>query len=78
MDYKHYLDQAQLCGGFAKRATTPELRSQWETLAEGWLSLLPHEEGVAPEFVPTSHERRSDTGARAPGGAIIVGSGPKT
>jgi len=38
---KYYLDQAEQCRRSAKRASTPELRSQWNTLAEGWLSLIP-------------------------------------
>ena len=43
-DSKYYLDQAEQCRRFAKRATTPDLRYQWETMAQGWLSLIPRED----------------------------------
>jgi hypothetical protein len=62
-DYQYYLDQAELCFRLAKRANTQELRSQWDTLAHGWLFLIPADEKEpSPELYPaSSHESRSDT-----------------
>jgi hypothetical protein len=59
---KYYLDQAEQCRRSAKRAATPELRSQWDTLAEGWLSLIPGEVVQQPElYLAASHQNRSHT-----------------
>ena len=59
-DYIYYLEQAEQCRRSAHRAAAPELRLQWEALAEGWLSLVP-ERTLGRDLRPTSYEDRRDT-----------------